>query len=107
MPGFRVHHLVELEFAEARGWYAERSPVAGENFAVRFDAALDRIERIPRHTPVGVRFFAAFAFAIFLISSSFTVIVGPPPCWPSFTATVTQTMSLRLPAAVSLTSCDP
>ena len=52
MPRFRIHHLVEPEFHEARAWYADRSPLAGENFKVRFDRSLARVESHPvAHAP--------------------------------------------------------
>ncbi|MEY2878794.1 MAG: hypothetical protein RLZZ15_1174 [Verrucomicrobiota bacterium] len=52
MPPLRVHHLVEPELNEARGWYAGRSPWAAENFARRFDATLGRVATRPRsHAP--------------------------------------------------------
>jgi hypothetical protein len=47
MPALRVHHLVELEFNEARAWYATRSVLAAENFSLRFAAALQRVETGP------------------------------------------------------------
>ena len=52
MPIFRVHHLVESKVNEARIWYADRSAIADENFALRFDAALTRVNERPRsHVP--------------------------------------------------------
>ena len=52
MPVFRVHNLVELQFNEARAWYAGRSPRAAENFALRFDATLEKIKTRPTaHAP--------------------------------------------------------
>jgi hypothetical protein len=52
MPIFRVHHLVEPELNEARVWYAGQSPLAAENFALRFDAALARVNARPAsHAP--------------------------------------------------------
>ena len=52
MPIFRVHQLVHPEFREARAWYENRSALAAENFALRFDAALGRVaERPTSHAP--------------------------------------------------------
>ena len=52
MPRFRLHHLVMPEFNTARAWYAGRSALASENFALRFSAALTRIESHPTaHAP--------------------------------------------------------
>jgi plasmid stabilization system protein ParE len=51
MTQFRVHHLVEQEYREARTWYADRSPLAAENFAIRFSHALSSLEQPPRKRP--------------------------------------------------------
>jgi plasmid stabilization system protein ParE len=47
MPQFRIHRWVEQEFREVHAWYAERSPLAAENFVLRFDFALKGVERNP------------------------------------------------------------
>ena len=47
MPALRLHHLVLPEFNTARAWYAGRSALAAENFALRFAAALRRVEAHP------------------------------------------------------------
>ncbi len=51
MPRFRVHHLVDFEYREVRAWYARLSPLAAENFADCFDAALERVRRHPTSHP--------------------------------------------------------
>ena len=52
MPRFRIHRLVDLEFWEALDWYASLSPLAADNFAFCFDAALETIKRRPTsHAP--------------------------------------------------------
>ena len=51
MPRFRLHRLVDFEFWEAAAWYKERSPLAAENFADSFEAALAAIERSPTAHP--------------------------------------------------------
>lgn|SRR5690606_12488857 len=47
MSGFRIHHLVDREFAEVRAWYGEHSPRAAEHFVSRFLVALARIKSRP------------------------------------------------------------
>jgi plasmid stabilization system protein ParE len=48
----RLHTRVTPEFLEAHAWYADRSVRAAENFALRFDATLDRIAEHPlAHAP--------------------------------------------------------
>jgi hypothetical protein len=52
MPRLRIHRLVDLEFWEALAWYAGLSPLAADNFAACFDAALEKIRRRPTaHAP--------------------------------------------------------
>ena len=52
MPRFRVHRLVAFEFGEVRAWYAGLSPLAAENFDLRFHAALERVRLYPTaHAP--------------------------------------------------------
>ena len=52
MPRIRIHRLVEFEYQEVRAWYAGLSPLAADNFALCFEAALDRVHRHPTaHAP--------------------------------------------------------
>ena len=57
MPRVRIHRLVDLEFWETLAWYAGLSPLAADNFAMCFDAALEKIRRRPTaHAPWRVPF---------------------------------------------------
>ena len=52
MPRFRIHRLVDFEYGEIRAWYAGLSPLAADNFAACFSAALEKIYRRPTiHAP--------------------------------------------------------
>ena len=52
MPRLRIHRLVSHEFWEVLAWYAGLSPLAADNFAACFDAALEKVRRRPTaHAP--------------------------------------------------------
>ena len=52
MPRLRIHRLVDVEFWEVLAWYAALSPLAADNFAAGFDAALEKVRRRPMaHAP--------------------------------------------------------
>jgi hypothetical protein len=53
MPQLRIHQLVDAEFGEALTWYAGLSPLAADNFAACFDAALEKIQQRPMRMRLG------------------------------------------------------
>jgi len=55
MSSLQFHPEAEEELAEALGWYASRSEVAAQAFALEIDHAINRILEAPLRYPVGRR----------------------------------------------------
>jgi plasmid stabilization system protein ParE len=55
MRGLRLHPEADRELTEAREWYAARSEVAAQAFALEVDHAIIRILEAPLRYPSGKR----------------------------------------------------
>lgn len=55
MKALRFHPEAEQELSEAREWYAVRSEVAAQAFALEIDHAIARILDVPMGYPIGRR----------------------------------------------------
>jgi plasmid stabilization system protein ParE len=55
MISVRFHADADNELAEAREWYAARSEVAAQAFALEIDQAISQISEAPLRYPVGLR----------------------------------------------------
>jgi plasmid stabilization system protein ParE len=52
MTSFRFHPEAEVELGEARDWYAARSEVAAQAFALEIDHAIRSIAEAPHRYPI-------------------------------------------------------